>query len=117
MELSVGTRLVSAHAVVEVGGEVDVYTAPRLRDRLNEVVGSGQQHLVVDLTKVDFLDSTGLGVLVGAYRRLDRTGGTLVLVCPHEKLLKIFRIAGLESVFKIYRTVPEATASSPSADG
>jgi anti-sigma B factor antagonist len=117
MELSVGIRLVSAHAVVEVGGEVDVYTAPRLRDRLNEVVGSGQQHLVVDLTKVDFLDSTGLGVLVGAYRRLDRTGGSLVLVCPHEKLLKIFRIAGLESVFKIYRTVPEATAASPPTDG
>jgi anti-sigma B factor antagonist len=117
MELSVDTRLVSTHAVVEVGGEVDVFTAPRLRDRLNEVVGSGQQHLIVDLTKVDFLDSTGLGVLVGVNRRLERAGGTVVLVCPHEKLLKIFRIAGLLTVFKIYRTVLEATAAAPSSDG
>jgi anti-sigma B factor antagonist len=116
MELSVGTRLVAAHAVVEVGGEVDVYTAPRLRDRLNEVVGSGQQHLVVDLTRVDFLDSTGLGVLVGVFRRLAKANGSMVLVCPHEKLLKIFRIAGLDSVFKIYATVPEATAAAPAMD-
>ena len=114
MELSLATHLVAAHAVVEVGGEVDVYTAPRLRDRLNEVVGSGQQHLVVDLGRVDFLDSTGLGVLVGVYRRLSRAGGSLVLVCPHERLLKIFRIAGLDSVFKIYGSVPEATATSAS---
>jgi anti-sigma B factor antagonist len=116
MELSVATRLVSEHAVVEVGGEVDVYTAPRLRDRLNEVVGSGQRHLVVDLTKVDFLDSTGIGVLVGVYRRLVRTDGSLVLVCPHEKLLKILRIAGMDTVFKIYGSVPEATAASPTPD-
>jgi anti-sigma B factor antagonist len=116
MELSVATRLVSAHAVVEVGGEVDVYTAPRLRDRLNEVVGSGQRHLVVDLTKVDFLDSTGIGVLVGVYRRLVRTDGSLVLVCPREKLLKILRIAGMDMIFKIYASVPEATAASPTPD-
>jgi anti-sigma B factor antagonist len=113
MELSVATRLVAPYAVVEVGGEVDVYTAPRLRDRLNEVVGSGQTNIVVDLTRVDFLDSTGLGVLVGAVRRLQRANGSLVLVCPQEGLLKIFRIAGLESVFQIFGSVAEATAATP----
>ena len=112
MELSVATRLVAAYSVVEVGGEVDVYTAPRLRDRLNELVSSGQEHIVVDLARVDFLDSTGLGVLVGVYRRLLRAGGSLDLVCPQERLLKIFRIAGLDSVFKIYSSVPEATATA-----
>jgi anti-sigma B factor antagonist len=116
MELSVATHLVSAYAVVEVGGEVDVYTAPRLKERLNEVVGSGQSDIVVDLSRVDFLDSTGLGVLVGVHRRLQRTDGSLALVCPHDRLLKIFRIAGLDTIFRIYGSVAEATAG-PAADG
>jgi anti-sigma B factor antagonist len=115
MELSVATRRVSAHTVLEIGGEIDVYTAPRLRERLNEVTGSGQNHIVVDLGRVDFLDSTGLGVLVGAHRRLRATNGTLRLVCRHEKLLKIFRIAGLDSVFDIYDSVADATSATPSS--
>ncbi len=114
MELSVATRVVSAHAVLEVGGEIDVYTAPRLRERLNEVAGSGQQHIVVDLGRVEFLDSTGLGVLVGVHRRLQATKGSLGLVCPHERLLKIFRITGLDSVFDIYGSVEDATATRAS---
>jgi anti-sigma B factor antagonist len=74
------------------------------------MVGAGSKHVVVDLARVDFLDSTGLGVLVGARRRLENSGGSLSLVCPHERLLKIFRITGLDSIFDIHGSVEDATA-------
>ena len=109
MELSLATRSVSGHVVLEIGGEIDVYTAPRLRERLVELVAAGQNQVVVDLSRVDFLDSTGLGVLVGVHRRLRAGGGSLGLVCAHERLLKIFRITGLDTVFDIHSSVEEAT--------
>jgi anti-sigma B factor antagonist len=112
MELSLATRSVSDHTVLEIGGEIDVYTAPRVRERLIEMVGAGEKLIIVDLGRVEFLDSTGLGVLVGAHRRLRARNGSLSLVCPHERLLKIFRITGLDSVFEIHRSVDDATAST-----
>ena len=111
MELSMSTRVIGDHSVLEVGGEVDVYTAPRLRERLVELVEQGAKHVVVDLSRVEFLDSTGLGVLVGALKRLRAVGGTLGLVCSHERLLKIFRITALDRVFALYGTVEAATAA------
>ncbi|HEY8534133.1 MAG TPA: STAS domain-containing protein [Micromonospora sp.] len=113
MELSLTTRTVGAHTVVEVGGEVDVYTAPRLRERLTEVIEGGARQVVVDLGRVDFLDSTGLGVLVGALKRLRAVNGNLRLVCTKEPLLKIFRITALDQVFPILPTVEAATAEDP----
>lgn len=112
MELSLATRDVAGHTVVEVRGEVDVYTAAQLRERLFEVIGGGSGSVVVDLTRVDFLDSTGLGVLAGALKRLRLSGGELALVCRSQKLLKIFRITGLDQVFRLYDTVEAATAAA-----
>src|SRR6185369_9593233 len=109
MELSLAARTLPDHLVLEVGGEIDVYTAPKLRERLVEMVNSGHRHVVVDLNRVEFLDSTGLGVLVGAHRRLRAREGSLNLVCPHERLLKVFRITGLDNVFDIHRSVEDAT--------
>jgi anti-sigma B factor antagonist len=114
MELSLATRTVAGHTVLEVGGEVDVYTAPRLRERLVELVDGGARHVVVDLGRVDFLDSTGLGVLVGALKRLRAAGGTFGLVCAKEPLLKIFRITALDQVFPIF---PSVEAASEDRDG
>ncbi|HET9518679.1 MAG TPA: STAS domain-containing protein [Actinoplanes sp.] len=112
MELSLATRTVAAYTVLEVGGEVDVYTAPKLRERLVELVDGGARDVVVDLGRVDFLDSTGLGVLVGALKRLRAAGGTFALVCSTEPLLKIFRITALDQVFGIFTSVDEATAAA-----
>ena len=111
MELSLATRTVDEHTVLEVGGEVDVYTAPRLRERLVELVDGGARNVVVDLGRVDFLDSTGLGVLVGALKRLRAAGGTFGLVCAKEPLLKIFRITALDQVFPIYPSIEAATSA------
>lgn len=110
MELSLATRTVADHTVLEVGGEVDVYTAPRLRERLVELIDGGGRYVIVDLGRVDFLDSTGLGVLVGALKRLRTAGGTFALVCDKEPLLKIFRITALDQVFPLYPTVEAAVA-------
>jgi anti-sigma B factor antagonist len=116
MELSLSTYDSGDHTVLEVGGEVDVYTAPRLRERLVELVEQGARHVVVDLSRVEFLDSTGLGVLVGALKRLRAVNGTFKLVCAHERLLKIFRITALDRVFELYDTVEAATSAPTGAD-
>jgi anti-sigma B factor antagonist len=110
MDLSLDTRPAGEQTVVVVGGEIDVYTAPKLRDRLVELVNAGNYHLIIDLEAVDFLDSTGLGVLVGALKRVRVHQGSLRLVCTQERLVKIFRITGLAKVFTIYDSVEAAAA-------
>ncbi|MDQ3104624.1 MAG: STAS domain-containing protein [Actinomycetota bacterium] len=110
MDLSLSTRDEGDWTVVAVGGEIDVYTAPKLRETLVDLVNVGRFRLVVDLEAVDFLDSTGLGVLVGGLKRLRAHDGTLRVVCTQERLLKIFRITGLTKVFAIHDSVADATA-------
>src|SRR3982751_1892299 len=118
VELSVTSRQEGTRTVIAVGGEIDVYTAPSLRERLNELVASGHYNLVVDMEGVEFLDSTGLGVLVGGLKRVRSHDGTLRLVCAQEKILKVFRITGLTKVFPIHATLAEALAdTSVSPDG
>jgi anti-sigma B factor antagonist len=108
VDLTLGTREEGDRTVVEVGGEIDVYTAPKLREQLVDLVNAGRYHLVVDMEKVEFLDSTGLGVLVGGLKRVRAHDGSLRLVCTQERILKIFRITGLTKVFPIHESVAEA---------
>jgi anti-sigma B factor antagonist len=98
--------------VVEVGGEIDVSTAPRLREQLVDLVTNGKYHLVIDLERVDFLDSTGLGVLVGGLKRVKTHDGSLHLVCTQDRILTIFRITGLTKIFPIHASVAEAVDST-----
>jgi anti-sigma B factor antagonist len=108
VDLSLSTRSEGDRTVVDVGGEIDVYTAPRLREQLVDLVADGKYHLIVDMERVDFLDSTGLGVLVGGLKRVRAHDGSLRLVCTQERILKIFRITGLTKVFPIHTSVDEA---------
>jgi anti-sigma B factor antagonist len=96
--------------ILAVKGEIDVYTAPRLREQLVELVSQGHRQIVVDLEGVDFLDSTGLGVLVGGLKRLRSNGGDMALVCTQPRILKVFEITGLTTVFSISASVDEATS-------
>ncbi len=98
-------------AVLVVGGEVDVATAPRLRERLIELVNGGRHRIVVDLGAVEFLDSTGLGVLVGALKRVRTHDGDLALVCTEARILKVFEITGLTKVFSIHESVDAAVSA------
>ncbi|MBX3314460.1 MAG: STAS domain-containing protein [Actinobacteria bacterium] len=102
---------VTAHgewSVLRVGGEVDVATAPRLREQLIALVNDQRFLLVVDLTDVDFIDSTGLGVLIGALKRVRSRDGDLHLVCNEPRILRVFEITGLDQVFRIHETLDAA---------
>jgi len=108
VEVSVTSRPSGERSVVHVSGEVDVYTAPMLREELAALIDAEHANLVVDLAEVSFMDSTGLGVLVGALKKIKTLGGELRLVIDQEKVLKVFRITALTQVFPIYATLDEA---------
>ena len=112
MDLTLTTREVDNKTIVSVGGEIDVYTAPKLRDRITELVADGRYHIVIDMEAVEFLDSTGLGVLVGGLKKVRAHDGSLELVCTQDRLLKIFRITGLAKVFVIHDSADAALAGS-----
>jgi len=102
--------------VIAVSGEIDVYTAPRLREMLIRLVDEEKYHLIVDMEGVEFLDSTGLGVLVGGLKRVRSHDGGIDLVCTQGRILRIFRITGLSKVFSIFDSVDQAVASHAHPD-
>ena len=110
MDVSVTSKDVGDRTVVDVAGEIDVYTASVLREQLANLVDVGRTDLVVDLTAVKFMDSTGLGVLVGVLKKVRGRDGRLQLVIDSERLLKVFRITALTQVFTIHETVAAALA-------
>lgn len=97
-------------SVLAVGGEVDVATAPRLRERLVAMVGAGAHRLIVDLADVEFIDSTGLGVLIGARKRVSPHDGEVRIVCNESRIVRVFEITGLDRVFAMYDSVDDAVA-------
>ncbi|MBO0899522.1 STAS domain-containing protein [Cellulomonas sp. zg-ZUI222] len=111
MDVQVTTEDFGVRTVLHVTGEIDVASADRLRERVSVLLSDGRTDLVVDLTGVTFMDSTGLGLLVGALKRARLLGGRLVLVVDSERLLKVFRITGLTQVFTIHDTLVGALAS------
>jgi len=112
MDLGLDVSEHGATTVLSVRGEVDVYTAPRLREKLVELVSQGKHTIVIDLEAVDFLDSTGLGVLVGGLKRARSHEGELSLVCTQHRILKVFEITGLTRVFAIHDSVDGAVAAA-----
>jgi len=102
-------------SVVTVAGELDVSTAPLLREQLIDVIAAGSQQVAVDMSAVSFIDSVGLGVLVGALKRLRRCDGDLRVAAPSDPVLRTLRISGLHRVFGAFPTVDEAIAASGDA--
>ncbi len=114
MDLGLDVKERNGWAVLSVQGEVDVYTAPQFREQLIQLVDQGQRSILVDLEGVEFLDSTGLGVLVGGLKRLRSHDGDLLLVCTQSRILKVFEITGLTKVFDIYDSVDAAVGANQS---
>jgi len=94
--------------VVELGGELDLFTAPVLRDVLLGLTGDGKHFLAVEMSGLRFLDSSGLGVLVGATKRAVAGGGGLCLVGAPERMLKTLRITGLLRVMPAFTSLEDA---------
>ena len=113
--LDVSLESVGDFSLIGLSGEVDVYSAPKLRETIKDLVDDGKYNIVVDLEKVAFLDSTGLGVLVGGLKRVKHHNGELGIICNQEKILRIFRITGLTKVFPIYRSREELLANAKEA--
>lgn len=111
MDLSLRTRSDGSFEVIEAGGEIDVMTAPRLREAVIDSLSRGRRRLIIDVHDVEFLDSTGLGVLVGALRRAKSEGGSLDIVCTNDRLLKIFEITGLNKVFGLHSSIEDARSA------
>jgi anti-sigma B factor antagonist len=97
--------------VVALSGEIDAHSAPRLGSRLFGLAEDGNTDVVVDLSDVTFIDSTGVGVLVNALRHFSLRHARLVLVCPSERLLRPFQISGLAGRLTISDTREEALAA------
>ena len=97
--------------VVAVRGEIDLFTAPELKSALSEAIESGHMRIVVDLTDTTFLDSTALGVLIGAVKRLRSRDGALVIVNVDQNIAKTFEITGLDQIFTILSTRNDAIAA------
>jgi anti-sigma B factor antagonist len=114
MDLRLDVTERSGWSVLRVGGEIDVATAPRLREQLITLVNEQRYHLVVDLTDVDFLDSTGLGVLIGALKRVRTHEGDLRIVATANRVVKVFDITGLDQVFSIHPDLDSALPATES---
>jgi anti-sigma B factor antagonist len=115
MDLDLETISRDDHAVLSLRGEIDVYTAPLLRQAILDLIDEGQLNVIVDMHEVDFLDSTGLGVLVEGLKRVKTRDGTFAIVATEDKILKIFDITGLNKAFPIHRSVDQALGQESAA--
>lgn len=111
MDLALQTRQEGPITVVTAKGEIDVFTAPDLDEGLRAVLAKGGDKIIVDLTGVAFLDSTGLGVLVKCLKAARTSGGWVRLVVRTEKIRKIFDITGLDAAMPLFDTVEGALAA------
>ena len=103
-----------AWSVLAVSGELDVVGGPDLRQQVVREVNEGNRHLVLDLTGVDFIDSFGLGVVVGALKRVRLLDGDLRVVVPEPRVRRVFEVCDLDRVFDLHATVESAVATGVS---
>jgi anti-sigma B factor antagonist len=94
--------------IVAVAGELDVESAPQLDDHLTAAIAGEPTRLVVDLSGVDFLDSTGLGVLIKAYARQRDRGAGFAVVASADRITKVFRITGMDASLSVHRDLESA---------
>lgn len=104
MQLEIETTQENGRWVVTPRGEIDLVTQLQLKQVINDLVVDGKVDIVVDLNETTFLDSTGLGALIGARRQTHAFKGSFAVVCVHERILKLFRITGIEKFIPVYES-------------
>jgi anti-sigma B factor antagonist len=111
IEIRLKTSSEGSWTVVDVSGEIDLFSAPQLKERIAQLVYEGNERLVINLEKVDFMDSTGLGVLLGAQKRVREREGSLAIVCPPGPVHRVLTLTGLHKVFSIYESLADVPTS------
>ena len=102
MELNVSSRFHDDHTIVTICGEIDLYTAPRLHSELASLLAEGAPaRMTIDMSGVEFCDSTGMNVLLSCLRRVRERGGDLEIAAPKPAVRKILQVTGLDSVFTL----------------
>jgi anti-sigma B factor antagonist len=96
--------------ILQVEGEIDLSTSEDFKRAVYDMIEGGKKNIVIDLSGVGFMDSTGLGVLVGALKKTRMLGGTVRLICNNDTILKTFTLTGLDKVFLIYNNLRECLA-------
>jgi anti-anti-sigma factor len=110
--LSIAGRSEDGVEIVAVSGEIDIASAPRLITGLNDAVGTAETPVIVDLTEVGFMDSTGLALLLNAHRRLARRGKGFAVVSADGPVRRVFTITDMVDVLRVRPTLAEAKASA-----
>ena len=111
-DLILATRTEGFATVVIAQGEIDLATIPQLTEKLDDLIAEGQADLIIDMAGVGFIDSTGLGALVGARKKALAKEGSVHLACVQPKVLKIFKITQLTEIFPVHESVADAIASA-----
>jgi anti-sigma B factor antagonist len=93
---------------IDINGEIDVYTSPKVKEIIADLIEKGTNNLVINLEGVRYIDSTGLGVLIGALKKVREKEGGISLVCTNPQIKKIFNITGLVKIFGIFKSEEEA---------
>ncbi len=110
-ELSIDLKTEDSGTLIfKLRGSLDLATAPTVRAALTEATEKGNHDLIVDLTQLEFLDSTGLGVLIGAHRRAAERGGSFRLIVADGPISRLLNITGLIAVFSVYHSIEDARA-------
>ena len=115
MDLVVRTRELGGRCVVEADGDLDMFDAPVLRGHLQHALSERGRHVVVDLRCVDFLGSSGLAVLVEAFKAAEAAGGSLALVCNQHRIVLVLELTGLLDRFPVYSSLDQALTAGPHA--
>lgn len=110
--ISVTTSEAGEVNIVHVSGEIDVTSAAVLRDALEALIADGRRRLTLDLSGVTFMDSTGLGIVVGRLKRLARHGGTMTVVVAHDRVRRVFSITGLDQLLDIHADLEGAVRAA-----
>lgn len=108
MDLEITPRMAGNILILHLEGELDTYNCGQLRSVVVEQVEQGHNQIIVDMTAVEYIDSTGLGSLVGGLKRVSERGGSMRIICDNPQILKVFEITGLDRVFGIHKSEAEA---------
>ncbi len=109
--MEINRREIGEIAVFDINGEIDLYNAPEIKDKIKEEMNKGKVNIIINLDKVSYIDSSGIGVLISSLSNLKKVGGALKLINVYASVRKVFELTKLTSFFDIYDNESDALAA------